>query len=115
MGEGEMSRESGTHGRAVIGAVHSTVDRLGERAGESLSETATWLKEAAPETGPLAAPVGFLAEHVHRLGTYLQETNGMAAVEDLIILVRRYPVQAIAIAGFVGYLIARSRRGRKGR
>ena len=95
--------------RAIVAGL-STLDRLGEKTGESLSDTATWLQEAAPETGPLATPTEAVAERLHKVGTYLQETNGIAALEDLVILIRRYPVQTLLLGFLAGYAVARWRR-----
>ena len=103
-------REDTAAAERTIAAGLSTLDRLGEKTGESLSETATWLQEAAPETGPLARPTEAVAERLQKVGTYLQETNGIAALEDLVILIRRYPVQSLLLGFLGGYAAARWRR-----
>jgi hypothetical protein len=91
-------------------AISGTAQRVTAAGGETLHSLAGTIRDRAPGDGPVAMAAGRLAEKLQAGGTYLQERGIGGAVDDLTVLIRRYPLQAILVGVGLGFLLARQRR-----
>jgi len=76
-------------------------------AGQTLQSLAGTIRDRAPQEGSVGTAAATAAEKLERAGTYLRERGIDGAVDDLTILIRRYPVQSLIIGVGIGYLLAR--------
>jgi hypothetical protein len=79
-------------------------------AGQTLQSLAGTIRDRGPQEGSVATAAATAAEKLERAGTYLQERGIEGTVDDLTILIRRYPVHSLIIGVGIGYLLARLQR-----
>jgi phage-related tail protein len=79
-------------------------------AGEKMESLAGAIRDRAPQEGSVATAAATVADKLEGAGAYLQERGIPGAVEDLSVLIRRYPVQSLLIGIGIGYLLARLQR-----
>jgi hypothetical protein len=76
-------------------------------AGQTLQSLAGAIRDKGPQEGSVARAASTVAENLEDAGMYLQERGIEGAVDDLTILIRRYPIQSLLIGAGIGYLLAR--------
>ena len=100
----------------VQGTVHDAVtdtmaaaDRTTQRAGEALESAADRLRERLPQDGAAGAASDAASRGVKQASRLLQQQGLSGIVEDLEVLMRRYPLQTLLIGVGCGDLLSRSR------
>lgn len=88
----------------------ASAEKTATRAGEAVESAANRLREHLPEAGEAAETV---ARKVKQTSAYLQEQGIGGVVEDLEVLIRRYPLQSLLLGLGCGYLLSRARPDRQ--
>ena len=86
-----------------------SVERMTDRAGEALGSTAQNLRQHLPGAGKASDAAEAVSRGVKHTAEYLQEEGMSGIVEDLEILIRRYPSQTLLLGVGCGYLLSRLR------
>jgi ElaB/YqjD/DUF883 family membrane-anchored ribosome-binding protein len=76
--------------------------------GSKISSLAGSLRETAPHEGPLGSAASRVADQLEAGGQYLQEHGIEDMAQDLMSLVRRYPMQSLLVGFGVGFLVGQS-------
>jgi ElaB/YqjD/DUF883 family membrane-anchored ribosome-binding protein len=93
------------------------VDRATEKAretaeavGERLSGASEAIQGKLRETGEEAGEVvNTVSEKIRSSVHYLEESNMQEVIDDVTVLIKRYPIQAVLIGAGIGFLLARVR------
>lgn len=91
----------------ISGQANDQLNQAMNVAGQQLHSAAQQVRSIAPE-GPVADLAGRTAEFLERGGSYLQSSDPGTALGDLEQLIRRRPLQALAVGLGIGFLIGRS-------
>jgi uncharacterized protein YjbJ (UPF0337 family) len=75
--------------------------------GEGMRSLAGTIRENAPASGAMGSAASTVAEQLDAAGSYLQENSFQNMANDLAALIRRYPLQSLAIGLGIGFLVAR--------
>lgn len=97
---------------AVKDSLHGAADsaeQMARRAGEAVESAADRVREHLPEDGSVAEAADAVARKVKDASVYFQEQGFSGVVEDLEVLIRRYPLQALLLGLGCGYLLSRAR------
>ena len=103
-------------GRAESGARQALADARDQAnefsvaAGDRLKSAADAIRERAPRDGMFGSAATAVADRLEGAGLYLQEENLTAIANDMAGVIRRYPVQSLAIGATIGFLLGRIRR-----
>jgi hypothetical protein len=76
-------------------------------AGETLQSLGGTIRDRGPQEGSVARAATTVANNLEDAGMYLQGRGIEGVVDDLTILIRRYPVQSLIIGVGLGYLLSR--------
>lgn len=87
----------------------AAADRTTKRAGEALESAADRLRERLPHEGAAGAATDAVSRGVKQTSRMLQQQGVSGIVEDLGVLMRRYPLQTLLLGLGCGYVISRSR------
>ncbi len=87
----------------------AAADRTTKRAGEALESAADRLRERLPHEGAAGAATDAVSRGVKQTSRMLQQQGVSGIVEDLGVLMRRYPRQTLLLGLGCGYVISRSR------
>ncbi|MBL8069543.1 MAG: hypothetical protein JNM35_00465 [Nitrospira sp.] len=87
----------------------AAADRTTKRAGEALESAADRLRERLPHEGAAGAATDAVSRGVKQTSRVLQQQGVSGIVEDLGVLMRRYPLQTLLLGLGCGYVISRSR------
>ncbi len=101
-----------TTGSTIKKAATETLDsaeRVTARAGEALRSAAESLRQHLPGGGKAGEAVEAVSRGVKQTADYLREEGIGGIVEDLEILIRRYPLQTLLLGVGCGYLLSRLR------
>jgi hypothetical protein len=110
-----------TDPRELIDDAKSKADELGDKAatqtesvmhasGDRLTDLAETVRAKTPDTGLGSGLASSSADALERSGTYLQEADLADVRMDLEGMIRRHPIQALAVGLGLGYLVARAMR-----
>lgn len=96
------------HNRAEQGArqANEQLNQAISNAGQQLQSAARQVRQYAPE-GQAATIAANAADLLDRGGSYLQSADTNTIATDLEYLIRRYPLQALAVGFGVGLLLGR--------
>lgn len=105
--------QAGASSRRIEGLVSSpttgTMDRAAAVAGEKLEATANLIRKKTSHEGVMSNAATTVASGLEDLGAYLQEQGLSGAIDEVEILIRRYPVQSLLLGLGLGYLLAKMR------
>lgn len=87
----------------------ASAEHLADRAGEAVQSAADRVREHLSEDSTAREAAETVARKVKETSVYLQEQGIGGVVEDLEILIRRYPLQALLFGLGCGYLLSRAR------
>lgn len=90
-------------------ATMAAADRTTKRAGEALESAADRLHDRLPRDGAAGAAADAVSRRVKQTSRLLKQEGMSGIVEDLEILMRRYPLQTLLIGLGCGYLLSRAR------
>ena len=99
-------------GSTVKRAANETVEaaqRLTERAADTLGSAGERVREHLPGSGEAAQAADAVTRGVKQAADYLQKEGMTGIVEDLEVLIRRYPLQTLLLGLGCGYLLSRLR------
>jgi ElaB/YqjD/DUF883 family membrane-anchored ribosome-binding protein len=82
------------------------VDQALTAAGQRLHTVAQQVRQSAPE-GQAGELAGRAAEALDRGGSYLQSADANTVIADLEHLIRRYPLQSLAVGLGLGFFLGR--------
>jgi len=97
---------------AVQDSLHdaaASAEQMAKRAGDAVESAADRVREYLPEEGSAAEAADAVARKVKDASQYFQEQGFNGVVEDLEVLIRRYPLQALLLGLGCGYLLSRAR------
>ncbi len=97
---------------AVQDSLHdaaASAEQMAKRAGDAVESAADRVREYLPEEGSAAEAADAVARKVKDASLYFQEQGFSGVVEDLEVLIRRYPIQALLFGLGCGYLLSRVR------
>ena len=111
-----MEREKLNLEEAVGSAVKRTANealegtqRLGERTSELLGDAGESFRQSLPGGAKIAEAADAVSRGVKQTADYLQHEGVSGIVEDLEVLIRRYPLQTLMLGAGCGYLLSRFR------
>jgi hypothetical protein len=87
----------------------TSAERATRRAGEALESAGETLRQHLPGTGGVSDAAEALSQGVRQTGQYLREEGMSGIMEDLEVLIRRYPLQALLLGAGFGFLLSRIR------
>lgn len=99
-------------GATVKDAADETVERaqqLTEKAGETLEFVGEAVRQHLPGSGTAAEAAEAVSGGLKHTADYLREEGVSGIVEDLEVLIRRYPLQTLVLGLSCGYLLSRFR------
>jgi ElaB/YqjD/DUF883 family membrane-anchored ribosome-binding protein len=96
--------------QSVVGETEQS-DRVVESIGQALDSTAQVVQETLRRTGSGArVAMKNVSEGIQKSTEYLAGKGMAGVVEDLEVLIRRYPFQALVIGFSLGCVLSRSRK-----
>ena len=105
----DTARQAGSTIKGAATETMASADRVTVRAGEVLESVSDNLREHLPESGTVGEMADAVSHGVKQTSVYLQEQGVSGIVEDLEVLIRRYPLQALLVGLGCGYLLSRVR------
>lgn len=87
----------------------ASAESLSEQAGDALGAATESLRRRLPEDGTLGEAAAAMSRGVKHTADYLQAEGMSGIVEDLEVLIRRYPLQTLLVGLGCGYLLSRLR------
>jgi ElaB/YqjD/DUF883 family membrane-anchored ribosome-binding protein len=83
-----------------------TVETVGERIAGASEVIQGQLRKTGKEVGEV---VNAVSDKVRSSAQYLEESSVQEVVEDVTVLIKRYPIHAVLIGAGIGFLLARGR------
>ena len=105
----DRAKQAGSSIKEAVQETASSAEHFATRAAESVESGANRVREHLPNDGTAAEAADTVARKVKETSAYLQEQGIGGVVEDLEILIRRYPLQALLLGLGCGYLLSRAR------
>lgn len=105
----DRARQAGSSIKEAGQQASSSAEHFATRAAESVESAANRVREHLPKDGAAGEAADAVARKVKETSTYLQEQGIGGVVEDLEVLIRRYPLQALLLGLGCGYLLSRAR------
>ncbi|MGC3974516.1 MAG: hypothetical protein QM771_09070 [Nitrospira sp.] len=105
----DRAKQAGSSIKDAIHETASSAEQMARRAGEAVESAADRFRERLPEDSTAGETVDTVARKVKETSIYLQEQGIGGVVEDLEILIRRYPLQTLLLGLGCGYLLSRVR------
>lgn len=105
----EQAKQAGSAIKDTVDDTLASAGETAERAGEAVESGAEYLREHFPEAGKAGEAANAVARKVKQTSAYLQEQGFGGVVEDLELLIRRYPLQTLLLGVGCGYLLSRAR------
>lgn len=99
-------------GSSIKDAVHETAssaEHMARRGREAVESAAERMGDYLSEDSSAGDAAETVARKVKQTSVYLQEQGIGGVVEDLEVLIRRYPLQTLLLGLGCGYLLARAR------
>ena len=99
-------------GASIKDAIHDTAssaEHMAQRAGEAVESAADQVRDRLSNDSTAGEAMDTVARKVKETSVYLQEQGIGGVVEDLEILIRRYPLQTLLLGLGCGYLLSRAR------
>lgn len=99
-------------GSSIQDAIHDTAtsaEHMAKRAGDAVESAADHLRDRLPKDSAAGEAADTVVRKVKETSVYLQEQGIGGVVEDLEILIRRYPLQTLLLGLGCGYLLSRAR------
>ena len=99
-------------GSSIKKAATETVDsaaKMTERVGEALGSAGQTLRQHLPGMEKASEAAETVTRSVKQTADYLQAEGMSGIVEDLEVLIRRYPLQTLLLGVGCGYLLSRLR------
>ncbi len=87
----------------------ASAESMTEQAGEALGSAAESFRQRLPEGGTVGEAAAAMSRGVKHTADYLQKEGMSGIVEDLEVLIRRYPLQTLLVGLGCGYLLSRFR------
>ena len=82
---------------------------LSEQATEALGSAGEALRRQLPDSGMMGEAADAMSRGVRQTTEYLQGEGMSGIIEDLEVLIRRYPLQTLLVGVGCGYLLSRFR------
>jgi hypothetical protein len=102
----EREESTGSIVKNVARDVAGSTERIFERAGEAASSMGDTLRQGIQGGSKVTESV---TRSVKQTAEYVQEEGVSGMVEDLEVLIRRYPLQTLLLGMGCGYLLSRLR------
>lgn len=83
-----------------------TAESVGERISEASETIQGKLRETGKDVGEVVSAV---SDKVRSSAQYLEESSMQEVLDDVTVLIKRYPIQAVLIGAGIGFLLARGR------
>lgn len=83
-----------------------TAETVGERIAGASEAIQGKLRETGKEVGEVVSAV---SDKVRSSAQYLEDSSVQEVVDDVTVLIKRYPIHAVLIGAGIGFLLARGR------
>lgn len=83
-----------------------TAETVGERIAGASEAIQGKLRDTGKEVGEV---VNAVSDKVRSSAQYLEDSSIQEVVEDVTVLIKRYPIHAVLIGAGIGFLLARGR------
>lgn len=83
-----------------------TAETVGDKIAGASEAIQGKLRETGKEVGEVVSAV---SDKVRSSAQYIEESSVQDVVEDVTVLIKRYPIHAILIGAGIGFLLARGR------
>ena len=87
----------------------ASTERATDRMGEALGSVGDSIRQNLPGSGTMSEAAEAVSRTVRKTAEYFQEEGMSGIVEDLELLIRRYPLQTLLLGMGCGYLLSRLR------
>ena len=88
----------------------AAADEAARHVGDGLKSAADRLRARVPDNGIAGQVADTVTDGIKQAATRLQEQGFGGMIDDIVAIVRRYPMQAIFLGLTCGYLFSRLRR-----
>ena len=88
----------------------AAADQAARQAGETLKSAADQFRARVLESGMAGEMADGVTDSVKQAATNLQAQGFAGMIEDVVAVVRRYPMQTLLVGLGCGYLLSRVRR-----
>lgn len=112
-----MAQRAGEQARQAAEDIGEKAQRGGEKArqvaervGDEISGASDRIQEKLRETGKgVGEAVNTVSEKVRASAQYLEDSSVEDVVDDVTVLVKRYPIHAVLLGVGIGFLLGRGR------
>ncbi len=105
----DRAKQAGSSITEAFQETASSAEHMTKRAGEAVESATDRIREHLSTENTAGEAVEAVARKVKQTAGYLQEQGIGGVVEDLEILIRRYPLQTLLLGLGCGYLLSRAR------
>ena len=105
----DRAKQAASSIKDTVNTTASSAEHLAKRAGEAVESAADQVRSHLPKDSTAGETAETVARKVKETSAYLQEQGFGGVVEDLEVLIRRYPLQALLFGLGCGYLLSRAR------
>jgi hypothetical protein len=112
----DQKRTSAPHGGPDVASppVGATADEAAAALGRKLESAADVMRTRLPQEGRTGAVVEAVSDRLEASGEYLAQEGLSGILQDVEVLIRQYPIQALLLGLGAGYLLSRLVGGRHG-
>ena len=86
-----------------------SAERISDRVGETVGSIGDNLRQSIPGSSKVDDAVEAATRSIKQTADYVQQEGMSGIVEDLELLIRRYPLQTLLLGMGCGYLLSRLR------
>ena len=104
-----LQESMGSAVKNTAGSAAPSAGRISERVGEALDSMGDSLRQNVPGSDKISEAAETISRRVKQTADYVHEQGMGGIVEDLEILIRRYPLQTLLLGMGCGYLLSRLR------
>jgi hypothetical protein len=99
----------GSSVKQAANGMSDAAQRLSEKAHETLASAGETLREHLPAGGKMGAAAESVSRGVRQTADYIQKEGMTGMIEDVEVLIRRYPFQTLLLGMGFGYFLSRLR------
>lgn len=94
--------------RDVARSAVDKADSAASKAGENISSFGETVREKGPKEGYLGAATRTVASGIESTGDYLANKGVSGMADDMVSVLRNYPIATLLVGVGIGFLLARS-------
>ena len=104
-----MKETDGSTMKSAAADTFESAEDMTRKAGDAIGSAAESLRQSMPGGGKMGDAAETISRGIQQTADYLQQEGMGGIVEDLEMLIRRYPLQTLLLGVGCGYLVSRLR------